>query len=410
MAHPGILRRRSTDTSGGLDYYWSSLAGAGHNSSSSSLSLALSPSPSNFALAAVASSSSVNTTGLKSRSTTNLREAAKDMPGPVPLPKTAEPATGYFGLYGMNQGSGSSSQGLAINAAVPTSHLELESPGGWSGESDYSSEDQSTNNRNGARTVSESGSSFSSSPVDYRNFLSSHGESRRGLLDPSTEGSQRGDRWVRESIASQTSQTSQMTQTTYRPGPRDKEDEEEEPREEKTPVPPAYVDRTDLDAPGAVPLDRTPRQDYPSRLLSPTKQSTPTRPVASPSASGYTPNSGRIPFTSPDRQRTSPVYGVEVTTPSPQSAPAWKSEFGAIGLQEEEDLVTIKGRGKRTTLPATTSASSAALVDAIQSPERNMLSPQRTRDVRESSPERRTREASPGRSPEPPPRSSLRAA
>lgn len=37
-------RRRSTDTSPGLDYYWSSLAGAGPSSSSSSL--ALSPSPS----------------------------------------------------------------------------------------------------------------------------------------------------------------------------------------------------------------------------------------------------------------------------------------------------------------------------------------------------------------------------
>ncbi|WRT65527.1 uncharacterized protein IL334_002472 [Kwoniella shivajii] len=37
--HPGIGRRRSTDasTSGGLDYYWSSLAGAGASSSSSSL-------------------------------------------------------------------------------------------------------------------------------------------------------------------------------------------------------------------------------------------------------------------------------------------------------------------------------------------------------------------------------------
>ncbi|OXC58714.1 hypothetical protein C358_05843, partial [Cryptococcus neoformans MW-RSA852] len=37
------LRRRSTDTSPGLDYYWSSLAGAGPSSSSSSL--APSPSP-----------------------------------------------------------------------------------------------------------------------------------------------------------------------------------------------------------------------------------------------------------------------------------------------------------------------------------------------------------------------------
>lgn len=39
------LRRRSTDTSPGLDYYWSSLAGAGPSSSSSSLAPSPSPSP-----------------------------------------------------------------------------------------------------------------------------------------------------------------------------------------------------------------------------------------------------------------------------------------------------------------------------------------------------------------------------
>jgi len=410
MAHPGVLRRRSTDTSGGLDYYWSSYAGAGPNSSSSSL--AISPSPSsNFALSAAASSPVTATapTASKSRSSMNLREAEKseEMSDTIPVPR--QQSAGYFSQFRAGQASGSSSRNISPKSLQPdpTSDAESDSHRGWSGDSDYSSEDM----RNNGRTGSDSGSSFSAaSPLDYRTFLTDHNEARRGLLDRSSEGTEReerGDRWVRESI---TSQTSQMTQTTYRPSARGDDEDDDASSQEMTPVPNAFVDRMDRTVPAAMVLDRTPRQDYPTRLLSPTKRSTPTRPLASPSAAGYTPTSGRIPFTSPDAQRTSPTYGVEVTIPSPQSAPAWKSEFGEIRLEEEEDPVTIKARGQRTTLPATTSTSSGALVGAMLSSERDMLSPQSVKKVRDATPERRSREASPGRSPEPPPRSSLRAA
>ena len=311
-----------------------------------------------------------------------------EMSAPIPVPKSAEPAS-YFGQL-TSDPSSSSAHSPNVNSAIPSSSIRVGSPGSWSGDSDYSSEDQTQNGG-----ASDRGSS-SSSPVKFHDALPDLAKGRRPSELSSDDGGRR-NRWVRESV---TSATSQMTQTTYRP--------DEDGSEEKTPVPPPYIDRSDPRAPPPHHLDVTPRLNYPTRVLGPAAQNTPVRPVASPSASGYTPTSGRTPFISPETTKPSPVYGMGVTIPSPQSAPAWKSEFGEIGVSQEEDEETLKSRGKRTTLPATATTSSVS-VEALTEPEITMLSPQQVNRVRERTPERRSGEASPVRSPEPPPRSSLRA-
>lgn len=295
-------------------------------------------------------------------------------------------------------GDQSTSGGKAVdlNERMPIGEMELESPGGWSGDSDYSNEEGQTGSHsrlNGLRVDSwASGSAHSGPSLDYRALVSDHGEVRRGLLDPSTNSKE--DRWdVRGSI------TSQSTQGTYRP---------DEDLTEMTPIAPVFVERTkkDLQPPGPLSFEKSPKRDYPSRLVSTTKQTTPTRPLATPSASGYTPTSGRIPFTSPVNVYRTSIPGVDITVPSPQSAPAWQSDFGKVVLVQEEE--TIKSKGKRTTLPATPSTLSGTSVEAIPSPEKKMLSPEKYRA--ESPDWKWSREPSPGRSPEPPPRSTLRAA
>ena len=294
-------------------------------------------------------------------------------------------------------GSSGNSRVVELSESSRSGDREIESPVDWSGESDYSHEDGLETNHsrlNGLRGGSSAASSAHSdgSSIDYRAVVSDHGEGRRGLLDPSTSASAstdavagRGTWDVRGSI------TSQTTQETYRA--------DDDPSE-KTPVAPIFVERTDRDLQAPTePLsyDRSPRRDYPTRLVAATKQTTPTRPVASPSASGYTPTSGRLPFTSPVEVYPTTIPGVGVTVPSPQSAPAWKSEFDSV-LVEPRDAV--RSKEKRTTLPATASKSSGSLADTMLSPEK----------ARTGSPEKRqTREPSPGRSPEPPPRSTLRA-
>jgi hypothetical protein len=312
----------------------------------------------------------------------------------LPTPRSADHAAAMS-----RTGSSGDGRVLDLNEGLRIGNAEVESLGGWSGESDYSiDEGHGTNHSrfNGLRAGSSVGSSAHSegSLVEYQAVGLDHGAGRRGLLDPSTTASTPtddmpgGEKWdVRASI------TSQTTQETFRP--------DEDPLE-KTPVAPVFVERVDRDlqAPSEpLSYDRSPRRDYPTRLVAATKQTTPTRPAASPSASGYTPTSGRLPFTSPVEVYRTSVPGVDVTVPSPpQSAPAWKSQFYSVAVEPDG---AVKGKGKRTTLPATTSISSGLLADAMLSPEK----------ARAASPEkRRSREPSPGRSPEPPPRSTLRAA
>ncbi|WWC60124.1 uncharacterized protein I303_102688 [Kwoniella dejecticola CBS 10117] len=72
--HPGLGKRRSTDASsgGGLDYYWSSLAGAGASSSSSSLAFSSSPS-SNIMLNPLSASASVSTSQSQNQSPNQIQ-------------------------------------------------------------------------------------------------------------------------------------------------------------------------------------------------------------------------------------------------------------------------------------------------------------------------------------------------
>lgn len=401
MARPGVLRRESTQ-SGGLDnYYWSAHAGIANSSSSSLSAAGLSPSP-GFHSALPASGSSSN--GLSEN-----HLLTKEMSAPnllAPSTSSSDHLSPHRFQAGPSRIITSSENGGQVE------EMYLESPGGWSGESDYSNEGSGSDSAqiphshsrfNGLRADSFGSDDNQSghSPIDYQALFGPTHPPPASLGD------------ARDSITSTTSEaTYQVHQA-----------EEEDPLD-KTPVAPPFVDKHDragISAPAPLNFDRSPRRDYPrpdpsGRGASPAKQTTPTRPIASPSARGYTPTSGRIPFTAPldvhKKSLEKQEVRVDITVPSPKSAPAWKSEFGDI-LPDfpTEDSETIRSRGKRTTLPASGSTSSGAIVESLLSPkkERDMLSPDKYMRAGSISPEKRTRELSPGRSPELPPRSTLRA-
>ncbi|ORY25841.1 hypothetical protein BCR39DRAFT_278715 [Naematelia encephala] len=266
LARPGLLRRRSTDTSGGLDYYWSSLAGAGPNSSSSSL--AISPSPS------IAFGSSPGTSGLPPRSKSQLSLSS--------LKQVDATLQSQARLPVSNDTAGPSNRRIHVVSypstdSVPISrdHVRLSS-GADSESSSYSPSDA---------LMSRSLDSSDASPVDYRGFFGSHeGEAKTPLMDPSEDteyakqefGHGHGHRFdeARESVASG---------STFKPETTDEGDTSQH----KTPMPPPWQERPDLQAP--------PRftQYAPT---SPNHQTTPTRSSAS---SHYTPSSGRLAFVAP---------------------------------------------------------------------------------------------------------------
>ncbi|KAK1920980.1 hypothetical protein DB88DRAFT_469279 [Papiliotrema laurentii] len=364
LTHPGILRRRSTETSGGLDYYWSSLAGAGPNSSSSSL--AVSPSPSNAMLS--------NSPALHPASAQQYGSSYSNLQLPLPQPSSPAGSEGHRSMPGAVPHRLSPHPSLplivTLNPVDPAGHgrQEVESPRSWSGESNYSAEGDNSGQSHYGSFRPGSLDSAPYSPVDNEPYI----------------------RQVRESI------TSQTTQATYHP--------HQEPLDEesmKTPMAPPYEDRSDrrLHAPGPLSFDKSPQRAH---VVSPTLQTTPTRSAQSPAASGYTPTSGRVPFHLPTHEtRSSPLTGSAAETDQPQSAPAWQSDFGQV-VDERDD--TLRGKGKRTTLPA---AASGLALNAMLGGENDMLSPAKYARSGSASPD--SRDVSPGRSPEPPPRSTLRA-
>ena len=350
---PPSLRRRSTDTSGGLDYYWSSVAGAGPGSSTSSL--VISPSPSITALSLPAPTLDPPRPGhgrMRSKSSINLRDPPKaDAPLVPPI--------------------------QAPNPHVQTG-ASATSPGGWSDTSEYSNRDSGGPfpARPGpvrADTLDTYYAAYSSSPV--RNASSDgRGDWEKRRAEP------------RESVS------------TVRAPP-------DEDSVHRTPTAPSYSDGDDLKTPQlAYDVAQFVRHSSPSTS---SVAQTPTHGThgtgASPSASNYTPGSGRQRFypspssagsQSPNLSTPNKSPGPP-RSPVPRSAPPTKTEFGVGPPIQRDDTEDGLKRSNRTTLPNPMSTSSSERsTDGLLSPEKDKTT--------------QSRESSPGKSPEPPPRSSLR--
>ncbi|WVQ73740.1 hypothetical protein IAR50_003320 [Cryptococcus sp. DSM 104548] len=387
-----LPRRRSTDASGGLDYYWSSLAGAGASSSSSSLALSLA-SPSGSSTMALSPpsmngslSGSPNATGLKQvRSHGNLgvNGGRHNSDG------------GYFG-YGQDSASSTDSQGphqnyisspLSISDSRPLAADHLaSSPGGWSATSSYSKSATSglsvagfdLQQRQWSYTTDESSSSDSQySPVSYRKKLS------EPALQQDSPTSAQDRRWqVRSSAQSGATYVPDKEELSDIPPPRTQtqmqdKDWEKTPREAEveqftTPTAAAWQERPDLRPPQFVFASGSGERLSPGSSSSHTHTQGRGTPVtATSSASRYTPtnppSSARpsSPYVrTPQSAGTAPVPSSShfaASRETPRSAPAWKSEFEESGGSAEggEDD-TVKGRNRRT-LPAVAPSSSTDL-------------------------------------------------
>lgn len=284
------------------------------------------------------------------------------------------------------------------------------SPGSWSGSSDYSNAESARSRLQGIRTDSLGSGPNTASPVSSREMYGSQaGEARRNLLEPSTVYEEWPER--DEARGSVTSGTTYGAENT---------DADNDPIH-RTPMPPAHSNRLDV---------QSPRTQWPQQATSPArsegsgsgKQTTPTRAgfpkSASPTTSGYGPNSGRLAFVAPPNvsQRSIDALEREVEAQGSdrmevrvsgrdevrRTAPAGQGEFGEFNAEEEEDENTLKGR-KRRTLPAAASTSSDAIVEDMLSPDKH----ERQTPSRTSSYESKG-SPSPARTPELPPRSTLR--
>jgi hypothetical protein len=383
------LKRRSTETSGGLDdYYFSSYAGVGSSSSTSSLSM--SPGPSHELM--LGSSPTTSTMGMSrgpSRqgrgSQANLHdliheeEEAEALADPNQQYMSRLPRPPYsrqLSSDSRGNGSGPSSHRVHITTQSntdPASRLQpvkqdsVEdgiSPGGYSHSSNshYSSSEMSSDNESFGFDV--------------------NGAPLRGLLGPRELGWARsGSRIeVRESVDSAITLMDQRT----------------------TPLAPLYHER---------PQGTPPNFRYAAGHLSPydTDGSGPTSPISerTPTMGGPVMSSGRMAsIAQPDTSRSTDFVagrmngrGAGYPTDIPKSAPPIQSEFG-INTQkgeDEEGEETIKGRNRMTMPPI---SASGIFGDGLLSPDKEAPA----RDS--SSPADST--ASPSKSPQPPPRSSLR--
>ncbi|TYJ57704.1 hypothetical protein B9479_001558 [Cryptococcus floricola] len=401
-----LPRRRSTDASGGLDYYWSSLAGAGASSSSSSLALSLASPGAGSAMALsppggnASLSGSPSATGLKQvRSHGNLGINAGG--------GRQNSDGGYFG-YGQqthlgapqrpnynraDSGSSTDSQNpnpnyissplsISGNRPLAADHL-ASSPGAWSATSNYSKSATSglsvagydLQQRQWSYTTDESSSSDSQySPVSYR----------KKLDEPTQDSSAQDRRWeVRSSAQSGTTYVPDKEDTSDVPPPKPQpqmqdKDWEKTPREAEveqftTPTAAAWQERPDLRPPQFVFAagDRAGERLSPGSSSSHTHTQGRGTPVtATSSASRYTPtnppssarpSSPYIHTPQSAGNPTGPSAHFAANRETPRSAPAWKSEFEQSGKSaegEEED--TVKGRNRRT-LPAVAPSSSTDL-------------------------------------------------
>ncbi|WVQ79059.1 hypothetical protein IAT38_001152 [Cryptococcus sp. DSM 104549] len=443
------VRRRSTDASGGLDYYWSSLAGAGASSSSSSLALSASPSA-GMALSVSPSPvpSMKELRGVRSHG--SLSSQTEDQAGEMrqlqqqmhsahlsqspdhltvyptqPRAVCSHPSTPPIAVPPPKAG------GLYVYPTGQTPSEQL-SPGGFSTSSAYSN--QSTGSSVGSGEApqrpeshmmdSEDSSDSQYSPVDYRTprmlndeYPGAGGNAGSAAAIAAVQSWQDKDTGSERGVRSSTTSAA-----TYVPDRQDERDVEEH----RTPIAPAYQERPDLQPPqfvypynpgssnsggGGSPHPALASPNRASPAGSSRSHTTPVQPVSAgprtgSSASRYTPmtaQSGR--YNTHAGMGISSHYALEKSTRdvhalaqgqgsaprSPRSAPAWKSDFGI----EDEEEETVKGKNRRT-LPA----GMPLAVEGLSSQE--SLSP--WGNGRADA----LRSTSPSRSPEPPPRSDKR--
>ena len=410
------LRRRSTDASGGLDYYFSSLAGAGGSSSSSSLALSPSSSLQNMAnpspgglstspspsvpvpsLDPIKSSPNPgqgqnqglrvdNTFGYYSNSTSSPIPSPVSVYSSNPSPSTASSHsnTHYAGTAGHPRG-------LVLPEIGAIGALDIPSPGGWSSTSEYSVSPIEPRSERGDSMDSNAGR-LGHSPMS--NFLAGGGtatEAPQSVPSRSLNNPQSGI--AEENGAHERTPQAQSVARM--------------PNAEYTPF--ASLAQNQVH-------QSTPQTASRSSTASPVKQTTPTRPQGSPSAKGYTPSSGRFPFTAPLEIHHAPPTPPD-SHPEPQSAPAAKSEFD-VDKSNDDGQDTLKDRRNRRTMPPVSRVviptdpverASSPASTATTATSSDLLSPVKYERAGSSTPERVV-ELSPGRSPEPPPRSRLRPA
>jgi hypothetical protein len=370
--HPGHLKRRSTDASGGLDYYFSNEAGQrnGPNSSSSSslLSLGISPSPSGGILPSFA-----HPERMRSKSSVNLRESASG--GGLhlrnDLPHLPQSGVVFSGSNGKDQTEGYESAG---STRVGEGQRDLDLTSGWSDSSDYSENESGTEHSSKGGVGLDSATSEIFGGQRPWEGMGSH----KPLFSPN-----------REDVA----RASITSSSTYHVEPKEEDTH-------RTPIPSSTQERVDLKAPRYAPP-----QPVKTHSPIPDIHSTPTRSASEQST--YTPGSGRLPITAVpyDTSRRTGDHGI---SDSPRSAPAWQSEFGiSVGAADEDGQGTVKGRN-RMSIPSISTASSGALVEAALSPEKTMLSPDRYESGRTTPIRGSFDKGSSAKSPEPPPRSNKR--
>ncbi|WWC87727.1 uncharacterized protein L201_002619 [Kwoniella dendrophila CBS 6074] len=359
------------------------------------------------------------------------------------------------------------------NLEAMTNKKEGLSPGGWSENSNYS------NNDDISRPESAS-SSFLAAPRPWSSVNNDSGSGSGGSGDESSESNyspiglklpgkfdfENEMNQIAKKISSSTdihgsnldqpqqvhsdpnewdSRSSMQSTATYRPTKLGVNNNNDDDVQYRTPL--ATInqhDRPDIQPP-KLSLNQSFNSQPQSRNSSPSGSGGISTPKRSPnsrvtggsvSSGHYTPTSGRLglgfdisQFTtatatasgssSPARSFSSNGYDHQSNS-AHNSAPAIKSDFTELNNQQYLDQspegITKPKPNKRSTLPATTSTSSGAIVEAmLSSTKENLLSPDkytnRSGAVTPSSDgngERRGSIPSPNRSPEPPPRSALR--
>lgn len=366
MHHPNN-KRRSTDTASLDDYYFSSLAGVGASSSTSSL--AMSPGPSNplmfgngpthsaVDLSRDPSAQGINQDTASLRGLINQEEESASPHDYLP----SLPRPPFSHQHSSDSQTGPSNRRIQIvsypsDQSIPQySHQDERSPGGYShsSASHYSSSELSSDNES-------FGFDVDGNPL---------GHPLHGLLGQGVDWSRSASRVeVRESVDSAFTVMDNSS----------------------TPMPPSQRDRFGL---------------------SPTTYTPPTSPNhndRTPTLGGPVISSGRLAFVAPPDTSQRSLNSLEsemkasgssermvMLNDEPRSAPPTQTDFGInFDKLDEEGEDTIKGRN-RMTLPA--SASAAIFGDMFATPDKETRRDSLT-----------VAQASPNKSPQPPPRSTLR--
>ena len=367
------LKRRSTGTSGGLDdYYFSSYAGIGASSSTSSL--AMSPGPSHDLM--LASSPTTSTMDMSRESSRQNRSPQANLRDLIHEEEEAEtaspeqymsrlPRPPYSQYQFDNRATGESSPGTGrIHIDTQSDHSRLRP------------RQESVENQVSPSYSHSSASHYSSSEMssDNESFgFDVNGGALNGLLGPRAESA-----WSRSASRMEVRESVDSSITVISPYSTPAQTQEAQ-------------------------LETTPQNvRYPTSYLSPTDRIDPTSPGSAsdrtPTLGGPVMSSGRLTeITHPQSSKTSLVSErtYVANREEPRSAPPTQTEFGIyMGGQDDEGEETIKGRNRRTMPPNSTSG---LFTDTLLSPEK---------DSRQSVSS--DGDPSPSKSPQPPPRSTLR--